>query len=64
MNHGYLCISRHEGERLFITPPGGPEIEVKVYQIRGNVVRLAIAADRSVSILRSELKLEPDHASA
>ncbi len=46
-----LVLSRKRGERLMI----GNEIEVKVLEIRGNVVRLGVEAPRGVRVLRAEL---------
>lgn len=48
-----LILQRKEGESLFI----GDEIEVTVLGVESGRVRLAIQAPRSVTILRSELKV-------
>jgi carbon storage regulator len=46
-----LVLSRKSGERIVI----GENIEIKVVDIRGNQVRLAIEAPRDVSIHRQEI---------
>lgn len=46
-----LCITRMAGESLLI----GEHIRVKVYEIRGGKVRLAIVAPRDVNIVREEI---------
>jgi carbon storage regulator len=46
-----LVLSRKCGERLMI----GPNIELKVVDIRGNTVRLGVDAPRDVSIHRQEV---------
>ena len=48
-----LILQRKEGESLFI----GDEIEVTVLGVESGRVRLAIQAPRSVTILRSEVKV-------
>lgn len=50
-----LILQRKAGESLFI----GDEIEVSVLSVEAGRVRLAIDAPKSVSILRSELKIMP-----
>ena len=51
-----LILQRKAGESLFI----GDEIEVSVLSVEAGRVRLAIDAPKSVSILRSELKIAAD----
>ena len=46
-----LVLSRKLGESIRI----GDNIEVTVVEVKGNRVRLGITADRSVSVVRSEL---------
>ncbi len=46
-----LILSRKCGERIVI----GSNIELTVVDIRGNNVRLAVAAPREVSIYREEI---------
>ena len=48
-----LILQRKEGESLLI----GDEVEVTVLSVEAGRVRLAIQAPRSVTILRSELKV-------
>ena len=48
-----LILQRKEGESLLI----GDEIEVTVLAVEAGRARLAIQAPRSVTILRSELKV-------
>lgn len=48
-----LILQRKEGESLLI----GNEVEVTVLSVEAGRVRLAIQAPRSVTILRSELKV-------
>lgn len=48
-----LILQRKEGESLLI----GDEIEVTVLSVEAGRARLAIQAPRSVTILRSELKV-------
>ena len=48
-----LILQRKEGESLHI----GDEIEVTVLAVEAGRVRLAVQAPRSVTILRSELKV-------
>ncbi len=49
-----LVLSRKEGEALVINEG---EIEITVVEIRGDKVRLGIAADRSVPVHRKEVAL-------
>ena len=51
-----LILQRKAGESLLI----GDEIEVSVLSVEAGRVRLAIDAPKSVSILRSELKIAAD----
>ena len=48
-----LILQRKEGESLLI----GEDVEVTVMAVEAGRVRLAIQAPRSVTILRSELKV-------
>lgn len=48
-----LILQRKEGESLLI----GDEIEVTVLAVEAGRVRLAVQAPRSVTILRSELRV-------
>ena len=48
-----LILQRKEGESLLI----GDEVEISVLAVEAGRVRLAIQAPRSVTILRSELKV-------
>lgn len=48
-----LILQRKEGESLLI----GDEVEITVLSVEAGRVRLAIQAPRSVTILRSELKV-------
>ena len=48
-----LILQRKEGESLLI----GDEVEVTVLAVEAGRVRLAVQAPRSVTILRSELKV-------
>ena len=50
-----LILQRKEGESLLI----GDEVEVTVLAVEAGRVRLAIQAPRSVTILRSELRVAP-----
>ena len=54
--NGYLCISRKKFESLSITTAAGERIELKVADIQRGKVRLALSADKSIKILRSELE--------
>jgi carbon storage regulator len=49
-----LVISRRSGESVVI----GPGVSVKVSEVRGGRVRLAIEAPADVKVLRSELTRE------
>lgn len=53
-----LVLSRREGQKIQI----GPDIELVVVQIRGDVVRLGLNAPREVAILREELLQEQEKA--
>jgi carbon storage regulator CsrA len=46
-----LVLSRHEGQHLYID-----DIIVKVLEVRGKSVRIAIEAPPTVTILRAELR--------
>jgi carbon storage regulator CsrA len=50
-----LNLTRKPNESIVITTANGEVIEVIVTSIKGNQVRLGIAADDSVAILRAEL---------
>ena len=51
-----LILQRKEGESLLI----GDEVEITVLSVEAGRARLAIQAPRSVTILRSELKVAAD----
>lgn len=51
-----LILQRKEGESLLV----GNEVEITVLTVEAGRVRLAIQAPRSVTILRSELKVAAD----
>lgn len=51
-----LILQRKEGESLLV----GDEVEITVLAVEAGRVRLAIQAPRSVTILRSELKVAAD----
>lgn len=46
-----LVLSRHVGESIAI----GDDVTITVLEVRGDVVRIGIAAPRSVAVHRSEL---------
>jgi len=50
-----LNLTRRPNESIVITTADGQEIKVIVLGVKGNQVRLGIAADKSVEILRTEL---------
>ncbi len=50
-----LNLTRRPNQSIIITTADGQEIEVVVLGIRGNQVRIGIAADDSIEILRAEL---------
>lgn len=54
-NLNMLNLTRRPNESIVITTADGQEIEVVVLGVKGNQVRLGIAADKSVEILRAEL---------
>ena len=56
-----LILTRRPNESLVITTVDGQEIEVVILGVKGNQVRLGIAADESIEILRTEL-LDSDAA--
>ena len=49
-----LALTRRPGESITINTDSG-EITITVSEVNGQQVRLAINADKSVSIVRSEL---------
>jgi carbon storage regulator CsrA len=52
-----LVLTRRPGEKLVFGPmPDGTYIEVWVNSIRGDKVRLAVEAPKSVKIIRGELE--------
>lgn len=57
-----LVLSRRVEESLKITTPSGEEIEVKVIRLGKSAVSLGIIADRTISVVRSEIaqKLLPE----
>lgn len=56
-----LNLTRRPNESVVITTTDGQKIEVVVLGVKGNQVRLGIAADESIEILRAEL-LDSDAA--
>lgn len=50
-----LVLSRKKNQKINICLPDGRQVVVHVAKIHGNVVRLGIAADRDVRILRNEV---------
>lgn len=50
-----LVLSRKLGERIVLQVPGQPDIVIVVTDIDRGKIRLGIEADRSVTIMRSEL---------
>jgi len=54
-NLNMLNLTRRPNESIVITTADGQEIEVVVLGVKGSQVRLGIAADKSVEILRAEL---------
>lgn len=47
-----LVLTRNLGQRIFIN---GEEIKICVYDVKGEQVKLAIEAPKSILILRKEL---------
>lgn len=56
--HGMLVLSRSRGEAIRFGTDPGPYIWVTVLEVQRGHVRLGIAADRDVLIMRSELLKE------
>lgn len=55
MNHnGNLIITRKRGQRICIGRPG-ELVTVTVLEIRGDKIRLAVRADKSVPVHREEI---------
>lgn len=54
---GKLVITRLDGQSFFI----GDDIEVRLYFApnRGNQIRVAITAPKSIRVMRAELKDQP-----
>lgn len=52
---GSLVLSRVERESVVVVCPDGTRLIIKVANIRGNKVRLAMDMPRTFQILRSEL---------
>ena len=50
-----LVLSRKKNQAI-VLEIGDQIVEVKVKQIRGNIVRLGLAAPQNIKILRKELK--------
>ena len=50
-----LVLSRKRNQAI-VLEIGDQIVEVKVKQIRGNIVRLGLAAPQNIKILRKELK--------
>jgi carbon storage regulator len=46
-----LCLSRREGERIFI----GENIVIQIVRVRGGSVRLGIEAPPEIVVVREEL---------
>jgi carbon storage regulator len=46
-----LCLSRREGERIFV----GPNIVIEIVKVCGGQVRLGISAPREINVIRGEL---------
>lgn len=57
---GQLVLSRKIGGQIVMTAPGGIPITLTVLASRCGVVRLGISADKSVTVLRSELLRKED----
>jgi carbon storage regulator len=53
-----LVLSRKLGEKIIIDG----QIAITVVRIDRNQIRLGIEAPRSVSVVREELRDDPDHA--
>ncbi len=52
-----LVLSRKKDETILIKQPGQPDIKITIVRIDNrNKVRLGIEADKSVTVLRSELE--------
>lgn len=50
-----LALKRNAGESITMTLPDGRVIVIEFVEIRGDVVRVGIAAPKDVLILRTEL---------
>ena len=50
-----LILSRKEDEKIEIYVPGFTPIVIQVVDIRGNVTRLGINADKAIKVHRSEV---------
>ncbi|GAC1504370.1 MAG: hypothetical protein NVS1B10_09110 [Candidatus Saccharimonadales bacterium] len=50
-----LILTRRVGENLLI----GPDIVIRVLEIRGRQVRIGIDAPKEISVLREELQDKP-----
>lgn len=50
-----LALKRNSGESITMTMPDGRVIVIEVVEIRGDVVKVGIAAPQDVVILRTEL---------
>jgi carbon storage regulator len=46
-----LCLSRREGERIFV----GENIVIQIVRVRGGSVRIGISAPDNVRVIREEL---------
>ena len=59
-----LALTRKAGERIVMRDRDGREIRLEVAWIRGDRVRLAIAAPREVDVDREEIRVAKDAAEA
>ncbi len=50
-----LILTRRPDESLVMTTPEGEQVEIVVLGVKGNQVRLGLIADKSITIVRSEL---------
>lgn len=59
-----LVLSRHRDESLIITHPDGTRIVVTVVDIRGDKIRLGVAAPMDVIVDRAEIDEDKRRAKA
>ena len=57
-----LVLTRMQNEKIVITTPDGIRITVMVIAIRGDKVRLGIAAPKDVAVHREEVQNQIDGA--